>query len=594
MPGLASKLILLVVVLTYWPVTKAGFVWDDIVDFQKMAWLRHGTDWQHFLLQQFNAWSNYFRPLVVALFTLEIRLFDVKPGPMHAVSLAIHAFNTLLVGVLANRLTPATRTTTQKTYTASVSMLLYGLHPLLIEPITWIGCQFDLAAIFFMLLGWIANASIKRTSFRAIVVSILFFLAACSKESAVAFPLILVVLDWFALDAAGDAKLPHAIWALWKRNRLVYALTLISGLLYLSLRHSALGGFVASAGSDDLSAWAHIQETSFLYMRYWRMFIWPTMGMGPLHEVPLATFQTVSVLSVTTVVATLSIVVLGIVLSVRRNAIGGLILTVTFALLPVLHVLAAGLIFDASLYHERYAATALAMLCAWLPWSLEGLSARIGRLATLTASMALLAWIALAIISIRSIVPFWSSNLELWQWALRQDTHSVAAKDELISAYIDNGDNAKAWQLISVVVSSHVACTNCMLNAASLAIHENNPAAASFLLDRVKDSAELHADKRMYRFYLTLISEQLLLQNRPQASEQIARSAMAMDPLDPTPPLALATALAVQGKLDEAQRVESAAVLLLPPDKRSAQLRSFESFLELLREASKAHEKMRP
>ncbi|WP_420652912.1 hypothetical protein, partial [Mesorhizobium japonicum] len=54
-------------------------------------------------------------------------------------------------------------------------------------------------ALLFMLIGLIINATAKRTAFRATGVALCFFLAASTKESAVALPFFLVIFDWFAL-----------------------------------------------------------------------------------------------------------------------------------------------------------------------------------------------------------------------------------------------------------------------------------------------------------------------------------------------------------------------------------------------------------
>ncbi len=102
-----------IIALIYWPVSVAGFVWDDKILFSNAAWLRYGDDWWHFIFQNDHYdWATfYFRPLVVALYVGEVRAFDVAPGPMHLVSLGIHLANTLLVGALAMRLKCAAATT---------------------------------------------------------------------------------------------------------------------------------------------------------------------------------------------------------------------------------------------------------------------------------------------------------------------------------------------------------------------------------------------------------------------------------------------------------------------------------------------------
>jgi protein O-mannosyl-transferase len=584
---LAGLAIVLLVAWTYLPILHAGFVWDDVVDFEKSAWLQHGDDWLHFLSRGFNSWSNYFRPLVVALFTLEVRAFGQQPGPMHAVSLIVHLFNTCLVGLIAYRISNPRLPLRKRQYAFAISAALYGVHPLLVESVAWIGCQFDLAATMFMLIGWLCGIGIQRPWLRALCVASAFFLAACAKESAIAFPVILVLFDWFLLDATADKNFHTTISNLLKRHRATYVYTLAAGIAYLALRHVALGNLLPSGGGDALPAWARLQEISFLYLRYWRMFFWPTLGMGPIHIVPSSLFLTVTPLSVLTDFLAIALFTTGIWLTLRRSPLGLLILSVTIALFPVLHILASNLKFDASLYHERYATTALAMLCVWLPLVLLALPIRIGRIAPILGCTILVVWTALAVLNVRLTAPLWSSNLKLWQWALEVNPGSVEVKDELISTYIDLGENAKAWQIIHEIVAEHAACTNCLLNAANLAVHEGNIAQAEAFLDSVKDSPELHANPMMYRFYLTTQSQLMLLQNNPVASEQAARQAIAMDELDPNPQLALAIALAFQGKTEQATSVEATALGLLAPDAREQRKKSFEQLMTSLAHTTK-------
>jgi hypothetical protein len=579
--------VLVAVAAIYWPVAHAKFVWDDLLDFQRTAWLRHGSDWQHFVLRKFNNWDNYFRPLGVALFTAEVRSFDVQPGPMHVVSLVIHLINTLLIGVLAARLVRTTLSNTQRVVTWGVPMLLYGLHPMLVEPVVWIGCQFDLLALLFMMLGWVLSLSVKRPYVRAALVAISFFLAACSKESAAAFPLVLVIFDWFALDTPRDAGKLSQLKALLRRNSLVYVAIIVTAVAYLALRSWALGNLVPAMAGDALNVLGRIQEVSFLYMRYLCMFVWPTFGMGPLHPVYINHFQVVSAWSVLTDTAAIALVCAGIALTIQRTYVGGLILAATFALLPVLHIVPTN--FSDSLYHERYAMPGLAMACVWLVPSLRGTfqNINLGRMASIASAAALFVWMTLAVMNVRQTIPLWSDDLMLWQWALQENPNFIYAKDELISAYIDHGDTASARKIINELVVDNVACANCMLNAASLAIQENDLQRASFFLDRIKNEKEIYANKVMYRFYLTLKGELLILQGKPGEAEEVLQNAALVDSLSPGPQLALATALALQGKIDDAWKAEYSAISLLAPDERSVQLNRFRKLVGSLDHTAK-------
>lgn len=558
------------------------------MNFQRSGGLRHGNDWQHLIFRGFNGFVNYFRPLVVALFTLEVRAFQVTPGPMHVISLMVHIVNTLLVGLLAMHLSAGESRSGQHWFVMTLAMLLYGLHPLLVEPVVWIDCQFDLIATLFMLLGLLLNASLKRNFPRMLAVALCFFLAACSKESAAPFPLFIVVFDWLKLPISKSTPKLAQLQSLISRNWPVYVLTLVAGITYLFLRHWALGSLALEAGTDQLPALPRAQQASFLYLRYWRMFFWPMTGMGPLHPIDSIQFFNFSSMSILRDVGAVSMVLIGFILTLRRSFTGGLILVVTFSLLPVLHVLAANV--DASLYHERYAMTALAIACAMVPGCLQEtpIPANIRDVCSIAALVALAAWIALSIMNIRQTIPLWSSQLKLWEWAYQENPTYVGAKDQLITAYIGAGKNEKATYIINDVIARSENCPMCMLNGASMALKEGKADLAEFYLSKIKNPNELRFNNATYDFYLIDQAEVLILRNRAAEAEPILRQAIAADGSDPEPQFTLAVALALQGKILAAKSAQKSAMSLYVPDgtERARREETFTALLDSLQTTS--------
>jgi hypothetical protein len=462
---------------------------------------------------------------------------------------------------------------------------VYGLHPMLVEPVTWIGCQVDLTAMFFMLLGLILNAKLKQGWPRALGVALCFFLCACSKESALSFPFLMLLFDWFRPGVARCVGIAAQFRELMKQQWIVYALTFAAGVCYLVLRHIALGAMVPFLGNQGLPTFAHAQEISFLYMRFWRMLIWPTNGLSPVHPVPLDQFLHVDASSVFDVVLSAIIVLIGIVCTLRRYYVGALIMGVTFALLPVLHILPVG--YDQSLYHERYAMPALAMLCAWLPALLLSMpvSAKLHRIVTLVGFIAAILWVSLSALNVRVTIPLWSTPLNLWQWAYSMHPESIEVDDALISTYMDMGYDDRAWAVIDRVVADKIPCTNCLLNAASLAIEEQKLDRAAYFLNEIKNSPDLNQDKVTSRFYLTTLGQLELLQGDAVQAEKSARGAIGIDKLDPNSHLLLAMALAKQGRLDEANVAANDAVTLSAPDEREERRQLFANWLRRIQVA---------
>ncbi|MBD8873111.1 tetratricopeptide repeat protein [Rhodanobacter sp. DHB23] len=574
---IAATAVILVVAIVYWPVLHAQFIWDDLIDFQQHAWLSQGDEWKHYVLRGFNYWTNYFRPLVVGLFTLQVRLFDTAPGPMHAVSLALHLVDTLLVGILSWRLMPRTDARGPAWLPACV-MLFYGLHPVLVESVAWIGCQFDQVVTLLTLCGLLVCTTHMRRALRAAILAVLFFLAACSKESAIAFPLVVVVLDWllaFGDRQAGDDNLPtsDAVRLLLKRQWPTYAAMLAAGIAYLGFRHWALGQTTNPFSGHTASVFARLQEVCFLYLHYWRTVFWPMSGMGPIHPVDASMFGAASAAALLTDAAAICIVAFGLHSTLRKaSVLGAIIMIVTVTLLPVLHIASTN--FDSSLYHERYVMTGLAVAFALLPRLLMQKPApvrlpRLGR-PLLVAVGAF--WLLVAVFNIRTTLPLWANNINLWRWAAATYPTSIGAKSNLLSAYIDANDYADGNALVDQLQSGHVSCDYCMLNAATLALAEHAPERAAKALEVVKNIPGLATNKELLQIYLVLTGQMLIQQGHFNDAEMVLRSAVNLDPIEPLARVWLAVALAQQGKKDQAIAEGTVAKqLLAPSDRRGAQ-----------------------
>lgn len=577
--------LLIFIAWVYAPVRHASFVWDDWLDFHDTAWLREGDAWKHYVFKDFNGWTNYFRPLGVLLFTAEVRLFDAQPGPMHVVSLVLHLINAGVVYAVARRFERALAPGQAPGLTPVVAIALYGLHPALVETVTWIGCQFEMLLVFFILLGVLAGMAIKRPWARAAAVSACFFFAAGSKESAAVFPLLLVIMDWTLQQRQDGLSIGQRTRVLLSEHWPSYLGLALTGLLYLLIRHAALGTLLSPRVVVPLTLLGRIQEVCFLYLQNWRMLIWPMSGTGPIHPVAVATFNQLTISSALSCAAAMGLAGIGAWrLLCRSPGVGTVVSAVTIALLPVLHLIAAD--FDSSLYHERYVMTALATACVLLPATrpLFG-RLRLGALPRHLFPAALCGlWLMVSVVNVRVTIPLWSNDVNLWRWALQQHPDALDAKENLLSAYLRVRDNASAHALIERLAGEKPACANCMLNAAILAIRENDPAAAQRYLNLVKDSKALTVDRQMYGKYLLTTGQMLFLQGKVDDSAEVLTAAMSVETHDPEPALSLAIVEARLGNCDNSIALANQGLALLPLSEREGRRKEIEE--EARRQAS--------
>jgi tetratricopeptide (TPR) repeat protein len=222
--------------------------------------------------------------------------------------------------------------------------------------------------------------------------------------------------------------------------------------------------------------------------------------------------------------------------------------------------------FDPSLYHERYAMIALAIVCIMLPrlpWRLpENDSLR--RLSSPLLGVALLLWLSFAVINIRVTLPLWANNLTLWRWALVEYPLSADAMRDLLNAYIQARDLVHARELADRIQSEHADCADCMLNAATVAILENDSAHASTILETVRHSRTLAYNKNNYHSYLVVTSQLLLMQDHVDDAVQVLRTVVKVEPFDLQSQISLAMALALQGKKAEALEIGEPAIAASP------------------------------
>lgn len=583
-PLFAIPVLLLIGVL-YWPVHTAGFVWDDKICFHDNAWLWAGDKWPSLIFHGFTDWKSYFRPLGIALFVAEARVFDVAPGPIHLVSLALHLFNTVLVGALALRLCPKDTTPMQSKAFAGIAMLVYGVHPALTEPVSWIASQFDLLVTLFILLGLWMNLIIGSVSLRATLVGGCFFLAACTKEVALAFPVLLGLVDWLRASEY-DPATPAAstfhkrVAVIVRRQWPVYVVVIVAGVAYLGLRHWALAGMVSPSALEPFLAWQRFQTVCFTYLIYWRMIIWPFVGLSPEHIIPAVRFAVTDSASILTDLIASVIGILGLILALKGRRLGILIVGVTATLLPVLHLIPIG--FDESLYHERYAAPAIAFACMLLPGACAYGLARMRhlRFATIASTAALALWLLLAVVNVRITVPLWANDVSLWQWALKQNPDNPEVQNHLLSAYLDANDFAHAHDIADALMTTGTSCPSCMLNVAFVALAQSDAQRAAVALQKADKAFSNVVPTPSLIFSFVVTTGNLhQLNHDAEGAEGAYRDAISLDPQRPDGYMCLALLQARLGKSIEARATLDKALALSAADDIPAMRTQFDEVL---------------
>ncbi len=557
------------IVAVYWPLQYAGLVWDDRFYLHDRAWLREGDAWLTFALHGLPNWEIYFRPLGVAFFTLQLRILGAAPALMHLTSLFLHLVSTALVGKLALEVAPKSAAYSRPFVYGC--MLIYGFHPALIEPVAWISSQCDLLVAIFMLLGLLANIRVETSWLRCGFVASCFLLAAFSKESAVVFPPILFLFDWMIS--------PDGLRAQLRRQLPIYVGVFCTGALYLAIRRWALGALIDTSQTVAFFSFAHFQEICLTYTAYLKLIIWPMAGLGPLHSISESQLERLDPTSFAGDVAAVAVAVSSCFLLWRRHPLGAALGIASVALLPTLHIIPID--FDGTLYHDRYALFAVAILCTWLPAiavrsvAQGALSRRFYRA---VVSIAGVVWLLFAALNIRVTLPLWSDELYLWRWALAQNPGSRLIQDALLATYVERRESELAAPLADRLMQIAPDCSKCMLNVAYLRLMQHDTTRAGEALEAADRAMRITPPAKNLVIGFALAKGNLEEQrNNPKVAEEAYRAAMRMDTLSPEATMNLALLKARTGEVEQAKAALHVALSLSPVDERARRQQEFDS-----------------
>ncbi len=141
--------------------------------------------------------NGYYQPLAMLSLMADCAMGGGPENlaPFHRTSLALHAANTALIIVLLYLLLG-------NAWAAAFAGLLFGVHPMTVETIPWVGERKTLLATFFALTSLVAYVRYVRTGRRrwyGLALAV-FVLALLSKPTTTPLPLLLLLLDFWPLD----------------------------------------------------------------------------------------------------------------------------------------------------------------------------------------------------------------------------------------------------------------------------------------------------------------------------------------------------------------------------------------------------------
>ncbi|HEX7078844.1 MAG TPA: tetratricopeptide repeat protein [Candidatus Eisenbacteria bacterium] len=228
--------------------------------------------------------NNSYHPLTMLSLALNATQ-PLSPKPFLVTNVAVHALNTALVFGLAFLLSR------RRLLVASITALLFGIHPMHVESVAWVSSRKDVLYGFFFIAGLTAYwRYLEKRRWPWLLVTFVSFVLSClSKGMGVVFPLVLILLDY------------------WKRRPVVergallekapfFAAALLFGLIAVDAEagRDFHGLFTvvdrqlkATLDTTGFSPFQRLAFPAYWFLLYaWRFFV--PVGLGAFYPYPTA------------------------------------------------------------------------------------------------------------------------------------------------------------------------------------------------------------------------------------------------------------------------------------------------------------------
>ncbi len=359
---------------------------------------------------------GYYQPL--AMLSL---MLDCSAGggpqdlrPFHRTSLILHVVNSLLVLLLFYLLL-------DNTVVAVAIALFFGLHPLTVEPVAWVGERKTLLAAMFSLAAIICHVCFARSSRLGwrVGTAAAYVLALLSKPTSTLLPLMLLLLDIWPLNRWGRRaiieKLPLFLFG-----------TASAIVTFISQRQTA--GAILPGEQPWLVAPLRVCHNSIFYLH---KTLWPD-GLSPLYPVP-ESFGLRQPAVIAGVVGTALLIGLAVWSWRRSRAVAIGLLVYLVALFPTMQVVA----FSDAIAADKYAYLPMVGILLIAAWALTmALSRKALRVAIASTVLLVVAAEALAT---RAYIGVWGDTERLCARMLQCSPRSAAVHNHLGLYYKETG-----------------------------------------------------------------------------------------------------------------------------------------------------------
>ncbi len=259
------------IAITFGNTLSYGFVWDDHFLIGDSYFVRHWSAIPKIFTSHFWAghadWKMYYRPLINVTYLVDYQIWQLRPLGYHLTNVLVHIAVSLVILWIGSLLL--------RDWLASfVAALVFALHPVHSQSVSFIAGRTDLVSTLFFLLAfglylrWRESGRWPAYAGSAVA----FVLALLSKEVAVMLPFVLVAYEWaFPREPGARPILARAIRGVGPLLALL--------AVFLVVRVLVLGDVLLDRASP---AWADVVPRILTTLKLVSWYAWATIVPYPV------------------------------------------------------------------------------------------------------------------------------------------------------------------------------------------------------------------------------------------------------------------------------------------------------------------------
>lgn len=433
--AIAIGVILAMVLLCYWNALGNGFVFDDNEQVVGNRLLRSLANIPHLL-------TSSYRPLRDLSHVFDFAIWGERPFGFHLTNVLLHAANATLVFVIVRRMTGVV-------VTAAIAALIFVVHPLQPDAVTYVSGRRDVLFSLFYLASFYSylNYHRSRSRIHLLLFLVCWVLGLMSKEMAVSLPAFIFVWSFCDLWSERFESWPRRFWeairGAFLRDKWLYITLSLAVPVYGYYMIFVKGGStrvrvtgVTYWGGSFLN---NVMTAVTVQAWFLKQLVFPTPVVQYLGAFPIAT-TLLDWRVIVSIVVVCSVLVAGLVLLNRDRLMSFAIFSYFVLLLPVSQIVP-----HHELLADHYLYLPMMSFGLFTALLLQKIAARAERARKFAYGIAGVALIALAVMTVARNRD-WKDDFTLWQANYKEEPNSIRAAGNLAAMYASRNQN-KAVEL---------------------------------------------------------------------------------------------------------------------------------------------------